>query len=293
MRAVAASIALFVGLSAGPHRAMAFGLTDHEAITRQAVAEFLVCAPGGFRPTETELLVDADADEDTNLLRKWLSYSHYFHPEKKLEMWRATSMERVTALQEEISSGRELLSRLGHLIHHLQDAASPPHVVPVNHWLTDGFETFEQGSLPEPAPADLDCQELARAGLESPRRMLTETARSTLAAARSRLPAWKDNVRSEIPWSWFWAEGPEASFGEYGTLGNRFGVESIELGRSRFAIARETYRELKLRQLRLAIQVTKKALAWARLRLAVSSTEKTHDQPESEAAHDPDHETFQ
>lgn len=275
-----AALFLLVALGAGSlalpvlsRPALAFGLTDHEAITRQAVTEFLHCYPGMIRKAQAEALVEADLDEDTNLVRKWLEYSHYFHPEKRLDMWRSTSLARVTRLGNEITalfghrrpSMNELLSAMGHLIHHLQDAASPPHVVPVNHWLTDGFETFEQGLLPQPTAADLDCQELARGALQDPRTLLTETARQTLSISRSRLPGWRNNAKTELAWSWFWAEGEGASFGDYGRFGNRFGVESIELGNSRYAVSRETYRSLKLPQLRLAIQATKQALAWAGL----------------------------
>jgi hypothetical protein len=111
--------------------------------------------------------------------------------------------------------------RAGHLAHHVQDMASPPHVVPVNHGLTDRFERYgvraalarASGRQVAPLPGAEAQQALAR---------------ETLAAVRSdSLPT----PQGPIPWSAFWAEPAThdaASFGEYGgEAGNAFGAREV------------------------------------------------------------------
>src|SRR4051812_19619266 len=112
--------------------AWAFSLGDHDRVTRQAAAELVKCFPGELSPGDVNRLVWSDKLEDLNVLEKWWKYSHYFNPYHPLNMRRFDSSVRVRELERGLSAHWDL-GNLGHLIHHIQDMASPPHVVPVKH----------------------------------------------------------------------------------------------------------------------------------------------------------------
>lgn len=254
--------------------AHAFGLTDHEAITRRAAEEFSQCFPDALTTLDVNLINATNIEEDINLIRKWGGYSHFFHPEKKLEMRRKPSDERIVRLEAEMETVLDshypgarprLLATLGHVLHHVQDAASPPHVVPVNHWLTDGFESFETGVIPPASAEEMDCRELARAAFENPTLLLSDTAKATLRNVRAGFPALRNGTPVMLSWANFWIESQGSEFGNYGYFGNRFGVVTIDAKDALYEISRDTYQGLRGAQMRLAVQATKKAFAWARL----------------------------
>jgi hypothetical protein len=258
---------LCLSVQFGHSSALAFSLADHEAITREAAREYSLCFPNSLSTLQIIAINEANLGEDANLFRKWLRYSHFFHPEKKLEMLRLGSFERISSLEETVESKLvaedEFNSSLGHLIHHLQDSASPPHVVPVNHWLTDGFETFEPGKVPVQNPTREICQKVAQGLFENPKDILLRTAQETLTRARSSVPGFRNGRSVMIPWSYFWTESRDTGFGAYGLFENRFGIEKLEVSQDVYLIPLEAYRSFKNQQLSLAVQVTLKALAWA------------------------------
>lgn len=263
------SVVLF---ASGLSDCLAFNLDDHEAITRHAAAEFLECFPDSLSEYEIDLLVQMNLDEDTDLLRKWTSYNHFYNPEKPIETtWRATSWERVTNLQDVIQeafslnwNANLLADPVGHLLHHVQDAASPPHVIPVNHWLTDGFERFNAGRVAP--PGELNCSALDQIGdsmdEKTPINLLKQTAQSTLNFSRAGLSALYNGTRISIPWSYYWEESRDRGFGEYGRLGNGFGQPVLFVRAGVYRVSEATYRQAKDQQIRLAVEATKKALAW-------------------------------
>jgi hypothetical protein len=230
--------------------AFAFGLSDHQLITRQAVAEYNVCAQAPLSDDALDELVRENLDEDLNLIRKWGHYSHYYHPEKPLQdLHRLNSSMRIVSLLARMQRSQMGLDDLGHAIHHLQDMASPPHVVPVRHGLNDGFEGFDLNPTEQPF-WEMSAERCA--GLESWRAsfrgdlmtLLDEAALETLQRART-------------PWAQlFWIERSGPRFGAYGSLGNSFGKEGTGFPRSEFAT-------FKRNQLRLAVDTTKRALVWA------------------------------
>lgn len=235
--------AVCVGLLAVvPLTAWGFGLSDHGLMTQMAVTEYNLCARRPIGPAQVETLVHQNLDEDLNLIRKWGKYSHYFHPEKSLQdLHRLDASLRIVDLL-----GDHTAEELGHAIHHLQDMASPPHVVPVRHGLFDGFEKFKFRPEERLPLAAVDCAALAawratfRGDLLT---LLDDTATETLARSRT---AWA---------SQFWIESAGPQFGKYGVLGNAFGDTS--------RYQREVYVAFKQMQLRQGIAATKKALIWA------------------------------
>ena len=172
---------------AGP--AFSYQLGDHEAITRQAYKEFSTCAPEIRTKLDVESLVAEDLDEDLNLVEKELFFSHYYNPEKNLNMWRSDSMDRIRDLLPELNLCRatagasaDEFARLGHAIHHIQDATAPPHVVPITHSFWDGFEnTAAETGI----DSGWSCTEiLLNVKSNELRTILKETAQITLDSVR-------------------------------------------------------------------------------------------------------------
>ncbi|MGK5086149.1 hypothetical protein WDW86_01200 [Bdellovibrionota bacterium FG-2] len=268
-------VPVFLGLALCAN-AFALDLSEHEQITRQAANEFNFCFGDLISPTTLELLIAEDRDEDTNLVRKWSTYAHFYNPEKRLhDMVRYDSSVRVMELEREIDSlvtqktstaYAEVLSELGHLIHHLQDATSPSHIVPVMHSFSDGFENFTLS--PQEMPAERyslsACRKIVQvAASDSPLRILQDTAQATLNHTRAPLNAQKgDGKMQTFTWEAFWKTSKAEEFGEYGIFGNNFGAPFVFQGCERFRVARPTYVKFRRDQIRLAVDATLRTFAW-------------------------------
>lgn len=233
--------------------ALAYHLDDHEAVTHEAFQELIQCFPKAAAMLNVEWMVQGDLDEDTNLFNKWLFYSHYYNPNKKLDMRRADSSERVGALSSTLhqpatdSVDYSEMSDLGHMIHHFQDATVPAHVTPVDHSMWDGFETYKVGST----SSGYTCAQIASLGGDDPLVILKETALTTL----SNIQNWQYGVG-------FWQESDDDQFGVYGALGNNFGQTSFRQGGRDYQIDAETYQTFKQRQMQLAVRATIRGLMW-------------------------------
>jgi hypothetical protein len=210
----------------------------------------------------------ADLDEDINVFVKDLVYSHYYHPEKQLQMRRYDSMVRVSRLEIQLNiEPVPSVDDLGHLIHHLQDMAAPPHVVPVNHWFTDGFENH--APVTSGFASGYSCQDLQKFHSEATdlRTVLHDTAETTIQKVRKvSLPAQftgasGDPIGLRVPLTWFWQESSDNSFGQYGVLGNNFGQPTMAYGKGTITIPMTEMLEFKRQQLQLAVQATLQALA--------------------------------
>jgi hypothetical protein len=257
--------------------AHAYQLGDHAMITRRAVEELNVCL-SNIVGKDLEARVQAsNRNEDLNLFKKWSTYSHFYHPKKVLsDMRRLDSSLRVAevehAVEKLLSQATPAVagafSELGHAIHHIQDAASPPHVVPVMHGLADKFEGQDKAvdDLPDFDMSAVRCAEFqARAGQDSLLKILEETAAGTLDTLSQPFQATRDGKPETLYWTAFWREGAGNAFGEYGYLGNTFGQTTIKAGglaSGTYRIEPSVYRELNRRQLRIAIDGTRRALHW-------------------------------
>jgi hypothetical protein len=268
MREMREFVVLFMTASLWPMPSQAFSLSDHSRITAQAVREFNACLPGSIGEMVANRIDEYNLDEDTNLLNKWLFYSHYFHPFKELNMARYQSSVRVEELEKQIHSALDggmdarddsILNAFSHALHHLQDMASPPHVVPVTHWLTDGFETYEV-AFEIPRTSTDDCVALIARPKESLVDLLKHAARTTLNLVRSeRVSVQKNGSPTFVSWSSFWAESSENDFGDYGVFGNSYGEAAIQVNGDRYRVAPAVYHAFKHGQLRLAVEISKRA----------------------------------
>jgi hypothetical protein len=255
-----AVLLLLLGL---PPRAAAFSVEDHRALTEAA----LDAAGSQARPllaAHRSAVVHGATAEDLNLHVKWTGWHHFYFPEGSLDTaLRQASDSRVRELWEEaLEAARHgdlerAFDRAGHLAHHLEDMASPPHVVPVNHGLSDRFERYgthasltrAQRRQMAPLPGDEAQQALAR---------------ETLAAVRSESLS---TSQGSIPWSAFWAEpeshGPGA-FGEYGAeVGNAFGVSVVRWQGREHRVEPAQYAAFMDTRVSAAVAYARAFLEWA------------------------------
>ena len=255
--------------------ALAFDLEDHAAITRQAIREFEICFPGSISDRDAQDFVGGNLDEDINLPRKWALYSHYFNPERPIKMRRKNSLDRIQDIESSLrhfsgpaAAGESPLAFLeGGIIHHLQDSAVPPHVLPISHGLWDGFESYETGQIAAPTAVDLNCASISPETAADPVQLLQASARETLAAVRHDAFVARDVSDYDVPltlsWELLWADGKGDQFGEYGIWGNVFGDADVFHGAKEYLVDPQEYHRFKQRRVRQAIQVTKQAIAWA------------------------------
>ena len=276
IRGFAAAMAAFAFVWV-PSRSHAYSLGEHDLVTNFSVTEFNACFQNLISSDTQDKIRSADLNEDLNLIRKWSAYSHFFHPEKTLpDQRRYDSSIRITELEHEIlrllvrGDLIEAYYELGHAIHHLQDMASPPHVVPVMHGLDDSYESYPMtlDETPDLKSTDADCRAAAAAGARDTGLLdlLYFASRQTLSNVRAGLPSTRDGQAAGLTWLAIWRESATDSFGSYGMLGNSFGRETIDVadgpGGGRYRITTGTYKEFKRRQLRLAMDVTGRALSW-------------------------------
>jgi len=246
--------------------AWAYSLNDHRQITERALDVVERCTGEPITLDIRSMIVKANVNEDTNLIRKWFVYSHFYHPSERDQApssRRANSRARVSVLQTELDSTspppggglRYSLMLLGYLIHHLQDMTVPPHVVPVNHFWTDGFEKLPirlELSLPE-----VDCDSLLTDSIRlDPLELHHQTAIETLNEVNHGELTASIPHDSPIPLSWFWAEVPGAKFGKYGALGNSFGLSSVSSPNGNAIIDRSEYLRYKSHRMASALRVT-------------------------------------
>ena len=184
----------------------AFRISAHRALTERAVEAEGLSDVG-------RLLWQGNRAEDTNLNIKWRHYSHYFRPDAPLSLLRRdTSDSRVVVLWEQarkaVAAGDDaaMWTATGGVLHHIQDMASPPHVVPVAHDLRDGFERTEVAGL------------IAGLALESPD-PLDPIEAHTLLAWNTWEQVQADAVSGcgqTIPLTDIWQAPDGEAFGEYG-----------------------------------------------------------------------------
>lgn len=264
-------LGLLICLSTSAH---AFELGDHKRIMLQALSEIQACSPGTFDVGDATTLWLADLEEDVNVLRKDLLFSHFYNPNKPLNMLRYGSGERVGVLSYLLNTfaSNKTRHRFGHLtmiaqaIHHIQDMGAPPHVVPVNHGPWDSFENFEfSGDI----SSGFTCEQLQDPMSGDLLTILKETALETLARvkdARVKITSGtvgSDNLtKDSVSGAAFWKDSGNNDFGSYGILGNNFGKVQFIKDEISYTVPLEFYVSFKREQLKLAVRSTLKALNW-------------------------------
>jgi len=262
MRSARSSLLLALVLPLG---ARAFSIPDHEALTRASIDAAL--SAGGLPQLEAHraAVVEGSRAEDLNLPVKWTGWNHFFHPGTPLDSgFREDSSVRVHLLWEEAEEAASqgdlarAFDRVGHLVHHLQDMAAPPHVVPVMHGLSDRFEQHgTRRALIRPlgryiAPLSGEEAQLA-------------LARETLEVVRTgTLPV----EGGAIPWSAFWAESSRpGEFGGYGEVGNAFDAKEVRWRGRTWTVEPSAYEDFVDARAEAAVAYSRAFLLWATDRL--------------------------
>lgn len=171
----------------------------------------------------------------------------------------------------------------GQLAHYFQDVNCPPHVVPVYHTRSDGFDQFE---FPAEAGFVVDQDMLAEWRLKEPKEVLDDIAVRTLATLDERFPALVDGRDTVLAWSSFWSPTPlehaRKHFGSYGQLGNNYGVELISRPRApkqypaagttfrweSVRVERQVYERHRQKQLNTAMTASVYLILWVQNRIA-------------------------
>ena len=186
----------------------AFRLSGHRMITERAVAA------EGMESVGRQLW-QGNRAEDVRLGVKWRHFSHYYRPDTPILLpRRGTSDRRVQVLWEAAQRAAEagdtdaMWVAIGGVIHHVQDMASPPHVVPVAHDLRDGFERYPVADL------------IATLPLEEPDPLTPVEAHDLLA-----WNTWEqvqsgalEGCGQSIPLTDIWQAPAAAEFGSYGPV---------------------------------------------------------------------------
>jgi hypothetical protein len=257
-------LALFSALIfilATPLASFGFHLGDHVLITRQTLQEFEKCYPGLLRDDEPFFLLSSNLDEDLNVIRKDLVYSHFYNPNKKLEMFRYDSSVRIQDLAKELATQKnsmQLFIDLGHVLHHVQDMASPAHVVPVFHGPSDTFEVYELKS--HRFATQLSCRQLEELALQTQNlpTLLKKAAQDSLQVlAQLSVPLQRIDAAGSTTYpvygNSFWQVTPGNDFGVYGPLGRHFGETEIQFKDAKAVMPLEFYEDFKNRQMQMAV----------------------------------------
>lgn len=175
--------------------------------------------------------------------------------------------ERAVRGFEAASTDGDMLTRLGRIVHFVQEVTSPAHVVPV---YTSRWWRFNVGDRFDGYRVDEDrVEELLEGACTDPLRdldfagLLVESAERTLGAVDSNIPGLP------VTWQAFW-QLPQRSgeFGEYGPAGNRFGQRAeFDCGDQRCVLLRRDplYEEFAAAQHALAVRATAHAMLIARI----------------------------
>jgi len=263
-------LSVFLSLSA-----KAYDLSDHKAIMLQAMNEYSKCASALKLSNWNQFIVwQADMDEDLNLIRKEVLYSHFYNPYKKLDMYRYDSSVRVQRLREDLQKNvskdswdnYDNLAELGYLVHHLQDMTVPPHVVPIMHnSFSDGFEAY---SFDGDISSGWSCQQISDESKATiPDDFLKDTALKTLENVKNikidvRMKFFLGDMVLHATGDDFWEESPYNEFGKYGHIGNHYGETDFVENGVHYIVPGNFYAQFKQGQMKLAVQSTLKALYW-------------------------------
>jgi len=288
---------------AAPASARAFDREVHDAITRAALAQIQVCVelfPQRWPAlkevaTSSEPLVGCDRKQDD--LFKKVALWHFYSPDLDIEgsFWQVkwlngeSSMEgfyrRLTERLLVAPDRAAIDATVGALLHYVQDAAVPAHVVPVFHPTLAGQQLHVGDKVdgfpftsPKPVTTEAECARLLDAPPPAAALpvILRDTAAATLAALEQPIPPAALEVNGESPkkavprtWELFWSKrAPHADFGQYGCGADVFGSPSFVCAQSLFHAARvkvqpSAYQDFATARHRAAIEASVRVIASA------------------------------
>lgn len=270
---------LFVLLAGSASTSVAYEEDVHQQLTFLAAKHFTRCVADteeqALSPLQVRYVVRANVGiAQGGMLRRGFRWSYYDAGDSDgkalfglVETRFGERFDRAVEGFERSATDGDMLTRLGRIVHFLQEVTSPAHVVPVytSRWWRlnvgdrfDGYrvdvarvEELLEGSCSDPL-RDLDFPGL-----------LVETAERTLGAVDSNIPGLP------ITWQAFWQLPKQSGeFGEYGPAGNRFGLRAeFDCEGERCVLLRKDplYEEFAAAQHALAVRATAHAMLIARI----------------------------
>ena len=215
-----------------------FESEKHGPISLRAITVYQVCT-GRTLPDEfSAAFVRGSIDEDgidwrLERLRNW----HFYNERKNLKYYwegfcyggNEIIFEKRTASMNSLrGAGKSagLYYAAGRVAHHIQDMASPPHVMPVYHTSGDAFDSYTPAPQLQAVLPGL-CQGINEGCLNEPIDILNRTARDTLDAINKKVEFQTTAAIEGETWKNFWDGPPHPcyeGFKDYGSYGNSFGA---------------------------------------------------------------------
>ncbi len=198
------ALTLFVGINS-----FAFSVPDHRLVSELAFSELQQC---GLVPknlvwqndgaaASISVMINSNLDEDNYLkngIKKLFQYSHFYNPFRPLKKeWNGRehagkavdnytgSFVKDAQSRNTPNLPRKPLERLGQIMHLVQDASSPLHVLWINHATEDGFENKVNIFKQELAEMKPPCESITLAGLHSPAEIMKSAGLGTMKELES------------------------------------------------------------------------------------------------------------
>lgn len=235
--------------------AFGFSREEHVAITKFAAKQLNECIRGGKSAVKTWLLessiekmASSNAFEDVAVWKKWTVASHFYNPVKRLEWGQNEPTHRGDAddavkralgkyLDESAEGKEDGFKRIGQMLHYIQDASSPLHVIGINHNLGDGFENnAEVTAMAEALATKIPCARVndTREPLTILQMNATQTLKITDQHFNYRLGG--ENRDRQAKWSEVFyvnkalaSDKLSALLKRFDPLGKMFEIKSIEI----------------------------------------------------------------
>lgn len=239
---------------------------NHEEITICAINLLNCRYPNLINEEQKKLILKGNLGEDRfRISRLW--NQHFYNPLKSKELWsRCHSIDTSFCMLVEMylnATGNDRYTIVGALLHHIQDATSPSHVVPIYHLGKDVFDKYRDLSLMPVLLCDLEFSRCTKDYINS---LFKNTAIRTLHNIKQRFEVKivVDNMEKQdsIDWSYFWTDNPHGWFGVYGkhvpkkNCWDNFLKEKIEVNDSIYIIPKAKYDQFYKQQVELAVYKT-------------------------------------
>lgn len=268
-----------------PLSGFAYNTSNHEAITQQAI--YLLNASyccDFITPDEAKMIIKGNVSEDKNVF-KWparIFNQHFYNPLKESKFRKRihsinVRFERIAKRFFKRINSKKYFRSVGEIIHHIQDATNPSHVVPVYH----GFnvkDKFDEHYLACYFPKRVEIDTMKCYYSTYLPAMLNPVAERTLEAIKQNFEI--DVMHKEvfvkrlINWSAYWNDNPKDWFGQYGYIGkpdkcageniDNYFVSKIIKGDTTYYINRCIYDDFSRKQTEMAVIETAQFLFYAK-----------------------------
>lgn len=267
--------------------ALSYNEQNHLLITKFAI-EYLnkIFGEDFISNEEGEQILQGNRSEDSFghkwVIRYW--NQHFYNPLKPKKYWRRSKsidlrFERIAKRCFKRADSDKFFYYVGEIVHHIQDATNPAHVVPVYHGgsLKDKFDEQEvEAFFPSELNINFDNSYSEPYLTEVLKPVAVKTLKSIKESFSISVKVGRSTTAKMIDWSFFWEENPESWFGNYGSLGapdkesgqkiDNYLSCKIEKGDTTYLVDKANYERFSSRQIELAITKTAQFIYFAKTR---------------------------